>query len=315
METTDILLQQDNDTSPSPDLDLAEVRGALDELFTLAGQYRSGDEYLALMQFVANFRRYSAYNAMLVYAQMPGARYVLPAKQWYRDYGRTPIPNAQPLVLLRPGGPIMFGFDVSQTKGRELPRGFDNPFYCGDIFDEEQFARLLRNVRFDSVSVEMRSMGSTLGGYVRNANSPYHSIGLGITPAVGQVVSVDGEDIPVFASITLNSNLPDSTNFATLSHELGHLYCGHVGAPNPQWWPSRTTLDNNTREFEAESVSYLVCQRAGIETPAVEYLSGYLHENDEIPQISLESVFKAAQRIESLLTKKPKPRSKPTENR
>ena len=110
--------------------------------------------------------------------------------------------------------------------------------------------------------------------------------------------------IPLFAEVTLNSNLDDSTNYATLTHELGHLYCGHVGTPNEKWWPRRLELDRKTKEFEAESVSYLVCQRAGLDTPAAEYLSGYFKENEEVPNIGLDHLFKASMLIENMGRKK-----------
>jgi hypothetical protein len=48
----------------------------------------------------------------------------------------------------------------------------------------------------------------------------------------------------------------------------------------------------------------LVCQRIGIDTPAAQYLSGYLDNNDEIPEISLDVVFKAVQKIESMTKKR-----------
>lgn len=62
-------------------------------------------------------------------------------------------------------------------------------------------------------------------------------------------------------------------------------------------------------EFEAESVSYIVCLRAGLTTPAAEYLYGYLNANAEVPNISLDIVFKAAQRIESMRSRPIKIRS------
>ena len=45
-------------------------------------------------------------------------------------------------------------------------------------------------------------------------------------------------------------------------------------------------------ECEAESISYLVCTRLGIETPSAEYLAGYLGEGGRMPPISLETVIK-----------------------
>jgi len=53
-------------------------------------------------------------------------------------------------------------------------------------------------------------------------------------------------------------------------------------------------------EFEAESVSYLVCKRFGLETASEEYLAGYVRSEMEVPSISLECVMKAAGLIEKM---------------
>jgi hypothetical protein len=62
------------------------------------------------------------------------------------------------------------------------------------------------------------------------------------------------------------------------------------------------------REFEAESVCFLVCKRFGIENPPDEYLSGYIVHNKEVPPISLEAVMRAAGLIELMARERLKPR-------
>ena len=79
-------------------------------------------------------------------------------------------------------------------------------------------------------------------------------------------------------------------------------------APNKKWWPNRYGLSKNAVEFEAESVSYLVCSRHGIHTESEKYLSGYIEKNDHVPKISLECVMKAAGIIENMGKKRLKPR-------
>lgn len=284
-------------------IDREEVRGALDELFSLARRYRNSAKFQDLLKFVASFHRYSAFNAMLVHIQMPGAKYVLPAKRW-GEYGRTPTVDAQPLIMLQPMSPIMFGFDVAQTEGRNLPPGFEDPFETRGCLNVGMLSLLTENSHRDGIDVKSRSLGSTLGGYIRNAADPAHVKGVGLVKSGEQHITIENKKVPLFASITLNSNVSDETNFSTLTHELGHLYCGHVGTPNSKWWPDRRGLTLATQEFEAESVSYLVCSRAGISTPAVEYLHHYLGSNPEVPAISLDVVFKATQRIEAMSRKK-----------
>lgn len=284
--------------------DIDAAKSALDELFLLARHYRDSGKFRSLIEFVARFRRYSAFNAMLVHIQMPGARYVLPPKRWAKEYHRIPTPDAQPLVMLQPMSPIMFGFDVSQTEGAPLPPGFADPFETDGRLAGNELEQTLANARRDGIDVQLRPLGSTLGGYVRDASSPDHVLGFGRVERSGRTIRVDGRHVAVVAQIVLNANLPIETNYATLTHELGHLYCGHVGTPDPRWWPDRQRLGRNAEEFEAESVSYLVCRRAGLQTPAVEYLHGYLDAHDEVPEISLDVVFKASQRIEAMRSKK-----------
>src|ERR1700675_3409275 len=96
-------------------LDHESAQAALDELFALAGKYTSSDAYLELMRFVGRFRFYSPFNAMLIYTQMPGARFVCTALRWRRDYHREIKIGARPIVILQPMGPILFVFDVSDT--------------------------------------------------------------------------------------------------------------------------------------------------------------------------------------------------------
>jgi len=290
-------------------IDLDSMSGALDELIMLARQYRQSKKYHDLIRFVANFRLYSAFNAMMVHIQMPGAVYVLPAKRWFKEYHRLPVPDAQPLIMLQPMSPIMFGYDVSQTAGRALPEGFDNPFKVSGLLKKGDFEMTIANAKHDGVRVILKSLGSLLGGYVRDPTSLYYCTGFGFALDLDRpTMLVDGLQVPVIADITLNATLPYETNYATLTHELAHLYCGHIGTPNPRWWRDRTNLDGNVKEFEAESVSYLVCQRAGIETSAVAYLNTYLGANEEVPNISLDTVFKVAQRIEAMRRKRMKSR-------
>jgi hypothetical protein len=104
------------DASPAADWESRAVERSLDELFLFARQYRSSQAYRELLRFVTRFRPYSPFNAMLAHLQLPGAIYVASAHRWARDCGRRLGLNARPVVLLQPMGPVMFGFDVSDTE-------------------------------------------------------------------------------------------------------------------------------------------------------------------------------------------------------
>jgi hypothetical protein len=78
------------------------------------------------------------------------------------------------------------------------------------------------------------------------------------------------------------------------------LYCGHLGTPNGRWWPDRKNLSQVAQEFEAESVSYLVCARLGIDTASDEYLAGYVRRCPGTPAISLDRVMKSVGLLEQM---------------
>jgi antirestriction protein ArdC len=85
------------------------------------------------------------------------------------------------------------------------------------------------------------------------------------------------EKIPVRYELSVNMNGQSTeAQYATIVHELAHLYCGHLGSTDVRFWPNRWALEDATMEFEAESLSFMVCARMEIETKSAEYLSGYV---------------------------------------
>jgi hypothetical protein len=275
------------------------AKRALDDLFENAQKFRTSGAYRELLEFTRRFRFYSPFNAMLVHVQMKGARYVAPAHRWIRDYDRDIRPGARPLVILQPMGPVMFVFDVADTEprpgARRLPREVENPFgvLSGRIGNE--LNRTRENAIRDGIEVEEAVAGSQRAGSIQMAapgKQLQHLVALKPKPAFATV--------PRRYYISLNRNQTTETRYATLAHELGHLYAGHLGTPNEKWWPDRRGLDLTTREFEAESICYLVCSRLGIDNPSDAYLSDYLNANTEIPHISLDCVMKAAGLIEQM---------------
>jgi hypothetical protein len=293
------------DAADAWDRDLA--RRALDELFVLAQQYRSTKDYRALLAFIVRFRSYSPFNAMLVRAQMQGARYVAPASRWLRDYGRTIKPGARPLVILQPMGPVMFVFDVSDTEAGEravsLPPRITNPFAVRGGRLHGELRQTIENGARDGVEVHCVKIGSQGAGMIQTTHGQRHLIFPIRARPKEELVS-----IKVQYEVFLRSDHTAEAQYATLVHELAHLYCGHLGTPDARLWPDRRFMDTNTMEFEAESVSYLVCRRLGLDTVSEAYLSGYTNAHEETPPISLETVLKVAGLIEKMGKKRLPPR-------
>jgi hypothetical protein len=102
-------------------------------------------------------------------------------------------------------------------------------------------------------------------------------------------------------SMKINRNHNPNTQFATLAHELGHLCLGHQGVDRALGIPDRLGIDHAQREIEAESVSYLVCCRNGVENSSEAYLAGYVKQHTTIGQIDLYQVMRAAGGVEKML--------------
>lgn len=273
---------------------------ALDELFLISGQFTTRSAYADLLHFIARFRMYSPFNAMLVHTQMPGATYVATPKRWGQQYRRTIRPGARPITILQPKGPVLFVFDVSDTTplpdALPLPPSVTNPFAILRGTENGELDKTINNAKRDGVRVHQCEFGAQQAGQIETANTRdvFH---------VPDDPYFKGkrETVRVRYELLLNSHQTREEQYATLVHELGHLYCGHLGSPNQKYWPDRRRgLDQRVVECEAESISYLVCTRLGIETPSAEYLAGYLGEGGKMPPISLETVIKMAGLIQRM---------------
>jgi hypothetical protein len=284
---------------PAAPLKPATVRTALDELFTLARKYNSSEAYLELIRFVGRFRFYSPFNAMLVHAQMPGAHFVCTALRWQRDYHREIKVGARPIVVLQPMGPILFVFDVSDTaplrNAPSLPIQVRDPFQVRSGKIGGQLALTIENAKRDGVRVAERACGSQRAGSIQRTAAGQH-----LEFEFAKKPTPKSTQIPLGFELLLNSALSPESQYGTLIHELAHLYCGHLGTPNDRWWPDRQNLSHTVREFEAESVSYLVCARLGIDTASEEYLAGYVRNCPVTPSISLDRVMKSVWLLEQM---------------
>ncbi|MFZ5633730.1 MAG: ImmA/IrrE family metallo-endopeptidase [Bacillota bacterium] len=189
----------------------------------------------------------------------------------------------------------MFVFDVSDTEGEYLPPEVERPFEVRGGKIGNKLGKTIENSRRDGVAIHTARLGSQQGGSIR-------AIASGKTLKFGKI------NVPLRYELELNQSASEESRYASLAHELAHLYCGHLGTPNNHWWPDRCNIPENVKEFEAESVAYMVCGRFGIDNPSEQYLVGYMGKEEQVPQISLECVMKAAGLIESMGRENLKPR-------
>jgi hypothetical protein len=158
-----------------------------------------------------------------------------------------------------------------------------------------QLVLTIDNAKRDGVRVSECADGSQRAGSIQWAAAGQH-----LEFTIAKKPLPKSTQVPVWFELLLNSILSAEARFGTLVHELAHLYCGHLGTPNARWWPDRQNLSLAVREFEAESVSYLVCTRLGIDTSSDEYLAGYVRRCPATPPISLDRVMKSVWLLEQM---------------
>ncbi len=269
----------------------------IDQLYEDVLYYRNSENFRDLLQFIRKFRNIAPYNAMLLHIQKPGSTYVASAREWRERFDRQIIPGARPLLMLRPFGPVMFVYEYNDTMGKPLPDELVNPFHTNTTVGVALLHAIERNLTAEGIGIYKQSYGTESAGLINWHPEPY-ILHLEEPRKVYSVVS--------YHDIIVNSNLDVTEQVATILHELGHLYCGHVyhDPKIEKWLPERHNigLTKQEKEFEAETVCWLVCERLGIDNPSAEYLSGYLDNHQQIPEVSIDCILKAASIVESFAT-------------
>ena len=280
-----------------------DQQARLDVLFEGVKSYRSSENFQKMLTFCGKMKQIGPYNAMLVYIQRPGATYLLTETKWAKEFDCGILPNARPVLVLIPFGPLEYLFDISDTfplnKNPKLTKKFGplteylkQPFATTGQFCRKYLEQVICNFSAHGMAFNPNFVaGSNYGAQLRLLREESH-------PLVFQNKNFYLE-YPAHYLISINSHAGDGETMASILHELGHFFCHHLISPPGQkeWWQSRN-LPHNVMEFEAESVAWLICQRIGLQSPSERYLSGYLNANKEIPAgVSIEAIFKAADNV------------------
>ena len=289
-------------TSEKPAEKLKEITDRLEqgiaELFD-SERYR---EYLKVM---SKFHNYSFRNTVLIAMQKPDASLLAGFSAWKNNFERNVMkgqkgikiiapspykikqemqkidPHTQKPVIGKDGKPVteekevtipaykvVSVFDVSQTEGKELPDIAVDEL-TGDVDRYKDFFAALEKTSPVPIAFENIEGGSH--GY-------YHL-----------------ED----KRIAINEGMSELQTLKTAIHEIAHakLHDIDLNAPKDEQQPH---VDRRTREVEAESVAYTVCQHYGLDTS--DYSFGYVagwSSGRELSELksSLETIRSAAAEI------------------
>ena len=263
-------------------LHFEDCRQAIDALFTQSQTVQPDGAFREYLRFIRKIPNLSVYNALLVRVQRPGASAVATRRRWREDYQREIKPDAIPIVILQLFGPVLFVYDIADTEGPEIPGADANPLFAQGPLDDKTYERVVQAAEANGFTVEASlQMGEQLAG----------------TAAGWKTYPTPGASGKGYR-IRLNARHDQPTRFATLAHELGHIYCGHLGGDAKGRWPDRRALRPETKELEAEAVSWLVAQRYGVTTRSDQYLNQWM-QPDALAEVSLYAIFDAANRVEA----------------
>lgn len=266
-----------------PDLFEADVaRSLLDQLLADSRLYTKSADYRALLDFVIRLRNFAPFNAMLLQVQKPELSYAASAPDWRDRFGRAPKEGARPLVILWPFGPVAFVYDVLDTEGAELPEDVSSFFASGGI-DAMKITTLTHLAGKRDIELAFIDVGDRSAGSIQVIKRP-----------------TKPKD-PSHYRLRINRNHGANVQFATLAHELGHLFLGHLGPDKALNVPQRARPDHSQMELEAESVAYLVCARNGVVSKSETYLKNHVKPDTNVDHLDLYQIMRATGQVESLL--------------
>lgn len=259
-------------------------RGLLDQLLTESRLYKSGKDYRDLLDFVSKFPQFAPFNAMLLQIQKPGLSFATSAYDWRRLFNRTIKLDARPLLIMWPFSPVALVYDVLDTEGEELPQDV-MAFYARGTIDAGKLALFKTSLPTKNIQWDDIDAGDNKAGSIR----------------VTEYADPKDKNSRNMYRIGINRNHQPVVQFATMAHELAHLFLGHLGADKHLNIADRSRFGHDQKEIEAESAAYLVCKRNGVNPASGKYLSDFVGESTSSEDFDMYSIMRAAGHIESFL--------------
>lgn len=280
--------------SPDKKSQKERIKEITDQLEAGIQELFESDKYKEYLSCMSKFHNYSLNNTLLIAMQKPDATLVAGYKAWQTDHGRIVKKGEHGIKILAPckykvtvendenstlenSGKgeetkvmeylrfkVTHVFDISQTEGKELPSlGIDE--LSGGVDEYRNMYKAL--LRICPVPIVQEDIKGGAKGYYSDAEQ----------------------------RIAIQAGMSEMQTIKTMIHEIAHQKMHSSG--------TRTLdmpIDRHTKEVEAESVAYTVCQRYGLDTSdySFGYIAGWSSGKDMAElKSSLERIRSAADEL------------------
>lgn len=276
-----------------------QLEEGIGELFQ-SGRYA---EYLAVM---AKFHNYSFGNIFLIMRQCPDASHVAGYNDWKRKFGRQVKRFEKGIKIL---APCSYKHQVEKPK---IDEATQKPIIGADG-QPEMLVQEFKKTYYKIVTVfdvqqttgkPLPELASELNGEVAGYEKLLAKL-IDISPMPVKFGELSGSTKGYCSyleqQIVVKEGMSQTQTLKTLVHEICHAKCH-----NPEALAETDNKSRQTREVEAESVAYVVCQNLGIDT--ADYSFGYIagwSANKELPELKASLAFIRSQAAEIIDSIKP----------
>lgn len=234
---------------------------------------RNSEDYKRWLNFYDGFHQYSFNNTMLIYMQNPSASLCAGFNTWknkkrYVKAGEKGLKILAPItetvlrevpVLDGDGKPILDENGKEQTKIVK-EKVFANKFYVTSTFDVSQTeGEPIPELSYSGTSEKVENYGALKKVLEEIAPFPVE-----YTDELQE--GCDGRCSYTAEQIYIRNDMEDAKTVEVLIHEIGHAYMHDKTRFEEAKEHLKVISDRDSREIQAESLSYIVTHKLGLDT-------------------------------------------------
>lgn len=234
---------------------------------------RNSEDYKRWLNFYDGFHQYSFNNTMLIYMQNPSASLCAGFNTWknkkrYVKAGEKGLKILAPItetvlrevpVLDDDGKPILDENGKEQTK-KVKEKVFANKFYVTSTFDISQtVGEPIPELSYSGTSEKVENYGALKKVLEEIAPFPVE-----YTDELQE--GCDGRCSYTAEQIYIRNDMEEAKTVEVLIHEIGHAYMHDKTRFEEAKEHLKVISDRDSREIQAESLSYIVTHKLGLDT-------------------------------------------------